>query len=131
MARTSVVAAADVTIVSSFYFGGPTGKKRKLITATIYDPAATSGGWTIGGTEGDILATTFGLKKIEWCSNVAVTTTATGATTVILPAVPSLLGTGVLLTNAGSATDTAAARNAIADYTLATTNTFQITVVGY
>ena len=124
MALTTLV-AADVTIANSFRFGGPSGKKRKLVTVVLNDPAATSGGMTIGAVAGDIPASVLGFTKIEWCSNLNIYTTSTGATVRIYSAAPDLAGTSILLSDSGQTA------GAIADVTIATTESASITLVGY
>lgn len=125
MALTTLV-PADVTVVSSYYFGGPSGKKRKCLTAIINDPAATSGGATVGAVAGDIPVTIFpGFTKIEWCSNLQIYTTSGGAPARIYSAAPTLAGTSIMLSDSGQTA------GAVADMTLATTESAQITIVGY
>lgn len=125
MALTTLI-PANVTVVSSFTFGGTTGKKRKMMTVIIRDAAATSGGATVGAVAGDIPVTIFpGFTKIDWCSALQIYTTSTGVAVRIAPAAPDLAGTSVLLT------DTGATAGALTDITLATTESAQITVVGY
>lgn len=127
MARTSVATASDVTVVSAFQFGGQSGKKRIMKLLTLVDPAATSGGWTIGGTDGDFLSSVLGFTNIDAVPSARTYTTATKATTALLTAAPSLTGAtqGVLLSNSGATT------GAPADITLATTDTLELLVVGY
>lgn len=131
MARTTVATTADVTILAAYRLGGPSGKSRKYVQASIYDPAATSGGWVNGGTAGDFPASIFGLAKVEACFCTQVITTSSGAVARILPTAPDASGAGILFNHAGSATDTEAARAAIADSTLATTETWVVTMIGY
>jgi hypothetical protein len=127
MARTTVAASADVTIVSAFQFGGQSGKKRKMVLITLVDPAATSGGWTNGGTDGDILASVLGFTNIDCVLSARAYTTSTKATTAILTGVPSLTGAtqGVVFTTSSATT------GALTDYTLATTDTLELVLVGY
>ncbi len=87
------------------------------------DPAATSGGMTIGGTAGDIPASVLGFTKIESCSSINIYTTSTGVTVKIALAVPDLAGTSIL--TALTAADT------IGDITVATTESASLTVIGY
>lgn len=130
MALTTLTAAC-VSNVSAFEFGGQSGKKRKMKTIVINDPAATSGGIVVGANAGDIPASVLGFTKIEWCSHLQVYTTSTGAAVRIYPAAPNLAGTSVMLGQYATATDSEAARMAVADATIATTESAQITVVGY
>ena len=117
-----------VTVVASFTFGGTTGKKRVRRTVTIVD---ATNGMTVGGTAGDIPASAFELTKIESCSNIVAYTTSSGAATRVYPASPDLAGTSILASTGASATDTEAARTAIADVTLSTTESMMLTVEGY
>lgn len=131
MALTTLI-PANVTVVSCFQFGGQSGKKRKMMTVVIDDAADTSGGIVVGANAGDIPVGIFpNFSKIEWCSQLQVFTTATGAPVRLYPAVPSLAGTSIMLGQYATATDTEAARMAVADATIATTESAQITVVGY
>lgn len=127
----STLVAADVTLVTSFPFGGTHGKKRKMATFTLNDPAATSGGMVIGGAAGDIPVSVFGFTKVESCSAVQVYTTSSGAAVRIYPAAPNLAGTSIMTGMAATATDTEAARQAVTDITIATTESAQITLIGY
>jgi hypothetical protein len=124
-ARSSVVATTDVTVVTAYGFGGTNSRKRKCLTVQIVDATANAEGWVIGGTDGDIPATAFGLSVIESCSNVNTYTVSTGATTNIVSAAPSLAGAGILLSDSG---DTA---GGVSDQTIASGSGMQITVVGY
>jgi len=128
MPASTAVTSAMVTRVSAFQFGGPSGKKRTRVVATFTDAA---NGLAVGANVDDIPASVFGLQKIEECSSILAYTTSTGAPVRIYPASPDLAGTSILATNAGSATDSEAARAAKADITLATTESAMITVVGY
>lgn len=127
MARTSVAVAADVTVASAFQFGGQSGKKRIYKVVTLVDPAATSGGWTIGGTDGDLLSSVLGFTNIETVVSVRAYTTTTKATTAVIVGRPSLTGStqGVVFT------DTGATAGAPTDYTLATTDTLELVLIGY
>lgn len=124
MALTTLV-SADVAAGTAFRFGGPSGKKRKIVTVVLNDPAATSGGMTIGAVAGDILASVLGFEKIEWCSNLNIYTTSTGVTVRIYAAVPNLAGTSILLSDSGQTA------GAIADATIATSESASITLIGY
>jgi len=125
MALTTLV-AADVTVVSCYQFGGQSGKKRKRMTVTINDPAATSGGATVGTNAGDIPVGIFpNFTKIEECSNFLIYTTSSGASVRIYSASPDLLGTSILLSDSG------ATAGAVSDVTLATTESAMLTVTGY
>ena len=125
MALTTLI-PANVTVVSSYYFGGGSGKKRKQMTATINDLLATSGGAIVGANPGDIPVSIFpGFSKIDSCSSLNIFTTATGLTVRVYSAVPDLLGTSILLSDSGQTA------GAIADVTIATTESAQITIVGY
>ena len=127
MARTTIAAAADVTIGAAFQFGGQSGKKRVYKIATLVDPAVTSGGWTNGANDGDVLASLFGFTCIEAVLSVRTYTTATKATTAIFNGVPSLMGTsqGIMFTTSSATT------GAATDITLATTDTLEIVMIGY
>ena len=127
-ARTSVAAAADVTVEAAFQFGGQSSKKRKMVTFVLAGSTSnstTDTPWNIGSTDGDFPASAFGFNYIESCSNLAIFTTATGAVVRIAPATPSLKGQGVLLT------DTGATAGAVTDIALAYTESARITLVGY
>jgi len=125
MALTTLV-PADVTVVSCYPFGGSSGKKRKCMTAIINDPAATSGGATVGANAGDIPVSIFpNFAKIEWCSALQIYTTATGAPSRLYSAAPTLAGTSIMLSDSGQTA------GAVADMTLATSESAQITIVGY
>jgi hypothetical protein len=130
MALTTLTASC-VTVVSAFQFGGQSGKKRKRLTVTINDPAATSGGITVGANTGDMPASVFGFTKIESCSCMQVYTTSGGAPVRLYLAAPDLAGTSVVTNVPSTATDTEAARAALTDVTIATTESAQITLVGY
>src|ERR1035441_2347997 len=125
MALTTLI-PANVTVVSSYLFGGGRGKKRKQMTATINDLLATSGGAIVSANPGDIPVSIFpGFSKIDSCSNLNIYTTSTGVPARIYSAVPDLLGTSIFLSDSGQTA------GAIADVTLATTESAQITIVGY
>jgi len=124
MALTALTAAC-VSIVSAFNFGGPSGKKRKMVTAILNDPDATSGGATVGANVDDIPVSIFGLTKVESVSALQIYTTSTGAPVRIYSAAPDLAGTSIILSDSGQAA------GAKADMTLATSESAQITVVGY
>jgi hypothetical protein len=76
-------------------------------------------------------ATAFGLTKIESCGSVLVYTTATGAPLRVYPAAPSYNGVNLHATNAGTGTDSEAARNAVLDIALANAETAQVELHGY
>lgn len=124
MALTTLTAAC-ATVVSAFQFGGQSGKKRKRVTFTLNDPAATSGGMTIGTNAGDIPASALGFTKMEDCSNLAIYTTSTGVGVRIYSAVPTLDGLSILLSDSGQTA------GAVSDVTVATTESAKITIVGY
>lgn len=124
MALTTLTASC-VTVVSAFQFGGQSGKKRIRKVLSLNDPAATSGGMTIGAVAGDIPASALGFTKMESCSNLNILTTSTGATVRIYSAVANLVGTSILLSDSGQTA------GAIADATIATTESAVITVEGY
>jgi hypothetical protein len=126
-ARTSIVAAADVTVESTFEFGGQSGKKRKMATLVIDGSTSTASvdePWNFGSTDGDILASVLGFKKIDWCSNLTIFTTATGATLRFVFAGPSLNGTGILLGEIASGV------GSVYDIALSYVESARITVVG-
>ena len=125
MALTTLI-PANVTVVSSYCFGGGSGKKRKQMTATINDLLATSGGAVVGANPGDIPVSIFpGFSKIDSCSSLNIFTTSTGVTARIYSAVPDLLGTSIMLSDSGQTA------GAASDATIATTESAQITIVGY
>jgi len=124
MALTTLTSAC-VTTVESFRFGGTSTKKRLRKTVTINDPAATSGGIVVGANAGDLPASAFGFTKIESCSNLNVYTTSSGATVRIYSAVPDLAGTSIYLSDSGQTA------GAVSDVTIATTESAQITLIGY
>ena len=112
-------------VVRSFTEGGTSGKNRKVIILTF------AGALTAGGLTNKLLASAMGFTVIESCSNLLVYTTATGAGLRIYPAVPSLDGSMIHTTHSGSATDTEAARTAIADAAVASGESACIEVHGY
>ncbi len=130
MALNTII-ASNITVVSAFQFGGTSTRKRVMKTVTINDALATSGGIVVGANAGDIPASVFGMTKIEWCSALQVYTTSSGAMVRIYPIAPNLAGTSLLTGQYATATDTEAARMGVNDVTIATTESAQLTVVGY
>lgn len=121
----NTLTASCVTIVSAFQYGGQSNKKRRRLVVTINDPAATSGGIVVGANAGDLPASVFGFTKIEECSNLAIFTTSSGVVVRVYSAVPSPDGASLLLSDSGQTA------GAVSDVTIATTESAQITLVGY
>jgi hypothetical protein len=91
------LASSAVVQTDNYYFGGPSGKKFVAYKATVTLAA-------MGSATNKILASAFGLVTIAGTSSWVISTEAE-----VLPAVPSVDGTYILLGGGAS--------NAPADYT--------------
>jgi hypothetical protein len=110
----SDLASSAVTAIRTWPAGGLSGKDQ---VHGYYDVALTGQ----GDTTDEILATAFGLTKIEHCGNAIVDDNS-----AIYPAVPNYDGSAILLANLAQATD--ADRT---DPATATGITVRIFVAGY
>jgi hypothetical protein len=80
---------------------------------------------TIGTNAGDIPASALGFTKMEDCSNLMIYTTSTGVGVRIYSAQVTPDGLSVLLSDSGQTA------GAVSDATIATTESAQLTVIGY
>lgn len=117
---------ASLTLVRAYTTGTPTGKRSKVKQYTF--GAGASDTITVGGLTNTILATNFGLTRIERVSNIVVYTTSTGASVKVYPAVPTSDGAGVTTANPYDSTD--ATRGNAADITVGNSQSGMITVEG-
>jgi len=106
------------------HFGGSSTKARKRYVISFVDATNSI---VIGGETHTMKVSDLGLGLtfIDDCSNLLVYTTSTGATTQVIPAAPSSDGLRIC-TNPISA-----GANVSADITIATSETGQITIIGY
>jgi hypothetical protein len=130
MALTTLI-PANVTVVSCYPFGGPSGKKRKRMTVLILDAADTSGGVTVGANAGDIPVSIFpGFSFIEECSDIAAFVDATDVVARVYQASPDPLGTSIITTTS-SATSGAATDMVLAAGAGSTQEAALLTITGY
>ncbi len=111
------LAKANVTILSAYSSGGVNGKARKVIRAKFTSTTA-------GGTTNKLVASAFGLRVIERCSNIFLD----AATKRMYPAVPAPDGTYITTYDPNQATD--ANRNIPADIATSTDSAY-VSVEGY
>ena len=107
----------NVTVLAAYPIGGTTGKARKVVRAKFTNTTA-------GSAANKLLASAFGLRFIERCSNIFLDAT----TKRIYPASPEPLGTYINTYDPVQATD--ANQNIPADIATSTDSAY-VTVEGY